>query len=165
MSDALTLGAQALALVLVVTALATALGAIMSRSLLAMCAYIAAAGALAAAAALLLRSGEGALALALFAAAWAPVLVLSGVSLSARSAKPVRSRTWLSVLAVAGTSLIILAPLLAAPAAAPATAQGGGEATPGLGFWAAPLILVAAAGCVGLLGYGERGAFGRGRGA
>ena len=30
-----------------------------------------------------------------------------------------------------------------------------------LGFWLAPLLLVAAAACVGLLGYGERGALQR----
>jgi hypothetical protein len=158
MNDAVALVFQVLALVLLIAAIAAALEAIMSRSLLAMCGHLTAAGALVATVVLLLRGGDGALAAALFAAAWAPINLLGAVLLSARAAKPWRSvRAWLSALAAAAAAMALLWPLSEMPAAASASTM----ATAGLGFWIAPVIAAAAAACVGLLGYGERGMFGR----
>ncbi len=143
-----------LAAPLLAAALAAGLGVIMARSLFAMCMCLAAAGASAAAAAALLEAGEGALALALVTAAWAPLLLLAAMLLSARAAKPLRrGRPYLSFVAAAATAGAVLwaAPELDAPARA-----AHGAAAP-LGVWPAMLLFVTGAACVGLLGYGERG--------
>jgi hypothetical protein len=164
MSELAGLGVQALALALAGCAIAAALGAILTRSLFAMCAYATAAGVLAAAVVLLLGASDGAFALALFAGAWAPILLLAGMLLSARSAKaPHRKLRWLSVLAAGAAAALMVWPLT--DPAATASAQRDAESAFGLGFWIAPLIFAAAAACVGLLGYGERGALGGGRSA
>lgn len=157
MTDTLALVFQILALVLLLAAVAAALEAIMARSLLAMCGHLTAAGALTATVVLLLRGGEGALAAALFATAWAPITLLGALLLSTRSAKASR-RAWLSVLAAAVAAGALIWPLAELPPGGP---PQGAEATAGLGFWIAPIVLAAAAACAGLLGYGERGAFGR----
>lgn len=151
-------GMQWLALLLACAVVASAIGAIVARSLFSMCMYLLAAGALAAAVVLLLGAGEGALALALFAAAWAPVLLLAAMLLSARAVKPMRrGRPWLSMGAATVSAGAILWPAAELGArAAPASEMSG------LGFWLAPLIFATAAACLGLLGYGERGALGRG---
>ncbi len=143
-----------LAAPLLAAALAAGLGVIMARSLFAMCMCLAAAGASAAAAAALLGAGEGALALALVAAAWAPLLLLAAMLLSARAAKPRRrGRPYLSIVAAAVSAGAILwaAPELEAPA------RSVHGAAASLGVWPAMLLFVAGAACVGLLGYGERG--------
>lgn len=159
MTEALGLVFQLLALVLLVAAIAAALEAIMARSLLAMCGHLAAAGALVGVVVLLLGGGDGALAAALFAIVWAPITLLGAVLLSTRSAKPGRSgRVWLTLLAAIVAAGALMWPLAELPAAAPSETE---TATRGLGFWLAPILLAAAAACVGLLGYGERGALGR----
>lgn len=159
MTEALGLVFQVLALVLLLGAVAAALEAITARSLLAMCGHLAAAGALIAAVVLLLGGGDGALAAALFAAVWAPVMLLGAVLLSTRAVKPLpRRRSWLSMIAAAGAAGVLLWSLTELPAA---PAGEHADATLGIGFWIAPVILAAAAVCAGLLGYGERGAFGR----
>lgn len=150
-----------LALVLMGVAIASSLGALAARSLFATCMHVLTVGVSAAAAALLLHAGEGALAMALFAAAWAPVLLMATMLLSARVTKARRRLPWLGLfgaIAAAGATWWPFAELATAPAAAPSHALGG------LGFWLTPLIVVAAAACVGVLGYGERGALTRGPG-
>jgi hypothetical protein len=95
-------------------------------------------------------------AFALFAAAWAPVLLLAAMLLSARSAKAQR-RAWpLPSLAAAGLAAAALWwPLLDLRAGAPAVTA---EPVAALSFWLAPIVFVAVATCLGALGYGERGA-------
>jgi hypothetical protein len=146
-----------LALVLGLAALVASVAALMARSLFAMCMCIAAAGALATGVLLALRAGDAGLVVALFSAAWAPILLLGTILLSVRSVKPMRGAPWFSLAAAgaAGTAIMWVVPDLT-PAAAQAS---GGEGA--VGPWLAPLLLVAAAACVGLLGYGERGALQR----
>lgn len=152
-----------LALGLMGVAIAAAVGAIASRSLFVMCVHVATAGVSVAAAGLLLRGGQGGLALALFAATWAPVLLMAAMLLGARSAKGAQRRTpWLSWIGAAFATGAIWWPLLELRGAAP---EMGAHALAGLGFWLAPIALAAGAACVGVLGYGERGAYARGPGA
>src|SRR5262249_38645826 len=83
-------GRHLLALVLTCGAGVVAVGALTARSLFALCMYVAAAAALATGAALALGAGDAGLGLALFAAAWAPVLLLAAMLLSGRTVKPTR---------------------------------------------------------------------------
>jgi hypothetical protein len=149
-----------LALALMGVAIASAIGALAARSLFVTCMHVLTSGISVAAATLLLRAGDGGLALALFATAWAPVLLMAAMLLSARATKATRRRLpWLSILGAATAACAIWWPLLELSAAAPVTSS---YALAGLGFWLAPVVLAAAAGCVGMLGYGERGPFTRG---
>ncbi len=152
-----------LALALMVVAIASAIGALAARSLFVACMHVLTVGVSVAAAALLLRGGDGGLALALFATAWAPVLLMAAMLLSARASKSARLRLpWLSVLGAAVAAGAIWWPLLELSAAAPVTPA---DALKGLSFWLAPVLLVTGAACVGVLGYGERGALTRRPGA
>lgn len=137
-------------------AIATAIGAVLARSLFVTCVHVTVTGVAVAAAVLLLGADDGGVALALFAAAWAPVLLMAAMLLSVRATKTaqVRAFPWLSLLGAAAAAVAIWWPLLEL-AAAPAAIQGE---LAGLSFWLAPLLLVAGAGCVGVLGFGERGA-------
>ncbi len=148
-------GLQWLALAFLCATAVTAVAALMARSLVAMCMYLAAAGVLAAAAMLALGAGDGALTLALFLAAWAPLLLLAAMLLTARATRAKR-RGWpwfsLSAAIAAAAGVLFAVPDLGG-AAAPAAANPGA-----IGAWLAPLLLAAAAACVGMLGYGERGA-------
>jgi hypothetical protein len=119
-----------------------------------MCVSVAAMCAVGAAATLAFGYGVAGVALALFGAALAPVLLLAGVLLSARAAKPqARGAPWLTLACGAAAAGAILwpAPELAA-AARPLSAIAGSHT-----LWLAVLVFVAAAACAGLLGYGERG--------
>lgn len=146
------------ALGLLAAAIVAAFGAIAARSLFVTAMHLVAAGASVAAMVLVLGGGEGSLATALFAAAWAPVLLMAAMLLSARATRQARGRVpWLSMLGalvVAGAVWWPLAEL------APMSAQAERHAAVGLGFWIAPILLAAATACLGLLGYGERGAIG-----
>jgi hypothetical protein len=150
-----------LALALMGVAIASSVGALAARSLFVTCMHVLTAGVSVAASVLVLRSGQGGLALALFAAAWAPVLLMAAMSLSVRATKgAVRRLHWLSFLGAAVAMCAIwwpLAELLSAPPVAI------GNELNGLSFWLAPLVLVVGAASVGILGYGERGALTRGR--
>ena len=138
-------------------AIATAIGAVLARSLFVTCVHVTVTGVAVAAAVLLLGADDGGVALALFAAAWAPVLLMAAMLLSVRATKApqVRAFSWLSLLGAAAAAIAIWWPLLELAAAAPVAIQGE---LAGLSFWLAPLLLVAGAGCVGVLGFGERGA-------
>jgi hypothetical protein len=147
--------AQTLAFAFALAAIAAALTALSVRSLFAMCMGLAGAGACAAIALLALGAGEGALAMALFGAALAPVLMLAGVLLSARTAKALKhGPIWFSAVAAsaAGAAIVWAAPELAVAPAPPALS---GAAAP----WLAALVFVAVLGVVALLGFGERGPF------
>ena len=110
---------------------------------------------------ILLRSGQGGLALALFAAAWAPVLLMAAMSLSARTTKGgLRRLPWVSLLCAAIATSAVWWPLAELLRAPPVTISGE---LGGLSFWLAPIVLVAGVACAGMLGYGERGALMRRR--
>jgi len=145
-----------LALTFSAGALACALATAMSRSLFAMCMSLASAHACAAVAIMSLGASDGALTLALFGAGLAPFLMLAGLLLSARAAK-VYKRGPVVLAAVtasaAGVAMLWAAPELGATSAPMMHAHGA------IGPWLAALLFVAAMGCVGLLGYGERGPF------
>lgn len=151
-----------LALALIAVAIASAAGALLARSLFVTCMHVIAAGVSCAAAAMLLRAGDGALAFAVFAGAWAPVLLLAAMLLSARSAKTSRrGLPWLSIASATVAAAAIWWPLFELRGAAPLPAAQPVEA---LSFWLAPLVFAAVVTCLGALGYGERGALTR-RGA
>jgi uncharacterized MnhB-related membrane protein len=160
MSAALTsLGAQALALALTLGVIAAALGALTARSLYVMGVYLAAAGALAAVAMLALGAPDASLAQALFGFVLAPVILLAALLLSAQGAKPRRrGLPWLTIAAALAAGGVVL---WAAPELAAATRGVEAPFVGALAPWLAPLVFVAAAACVGLLGYGERGALQR----
>jgi uncharacterized MnhB-related membrane protein len=141
------------AIVLLALVAALALTLLTARSLFMVCVLSAALSGLAAVALLALGRGEAAIALALVGAGVAPILLMGGVLLSARTVKPRRrGAPWLSTLAAA---LAAAAVLWAAPdiAASPPIAAAPG----GAGLALAALIFVAIAGCAAMLGYGERG--------
>ncbi len=153
--NAEALFAQALALVFTLAAIAAALTALSVRALFATAMGLAGACACAAVALTALGAGEAALALALFGAALAPVLMLGGVLLSARAAKALNhGPIWFTAIAAAATAVAVAwgAPELAA---APPSRGLDGAAAP----WLAALVFVAALGVVALLGFGERGPF------
>ncbi len=152
-----------LALALLGVAVASAIGAVAARSLFVTCMHLVTTGVSVAAAVLLLQAGEGGLALALFAAAWAPVLLLAVTLLSTRATRA--ERRGAPIVSIVGASLAACAiwwPLFELAAVAP---TGIPHEFHGLAFWLAPIVLVAGAGCVGVLGYGERGALTRRPGA
>ena len=145
------------ALALMCAAFAVALGALLARALFVMCMYLVAAGALAAGALALLYGG-GAAGVALMFAGIAPVALLGLILLSVRTTKAQRrARPWLSVGAAGGVALVVLW----------STSELGvmtqAEAPPpeAIGAWMAPIVFVAVAAFIGLLGYGERGALQR----
>lgn len=146
-----TLPFAAAALMLAV--LATAAAALMARSLFAMCVGLAAAGATGSAMLISLSARDGALALAIVAAGWAPLLLFGAMLLSTRTSKNrARGLPWLTGLAGAGAILVFAWVGIQIEAPAP-------RSTPHaeLGVLAAPLLLVVASICIGLLGFGERG--------
>ncbi|MBX3430729.1 MAG: hypothetical protein KF779_14190 [Hyphomonadaceae bacterium] len=145
-----------LALALLGVAIATAIGALLARSLFVSCLHVTVTGVSVAAVVLLLRGGDAAVALALFAAAWTPVLLMAAMLLSARVTKARQARRfpWLGLLSAAVAVVAIWWPLLDVVTSAPLRAQ---NELPGLSFWLAPPLLVAGIACVGALGFGERG--------
>jgi|CXWL01.1.fsa_nt_gi hypothetical protein len=138
---------------LMLAVLAAAAAALMARSLFAMCVGLAAAGATGSVTLLALSSRDGALALAMVAAGWAPVLLFGAMLLSTRTSKSgARGLPWLTGLAGAGAILVFAWVGLRIEAPAPLSAPHTE-----LGVLAAPLLLVVASICIGLLGFGERG--------
>ncbi|MGD9815016.1 MAG: hypothetical protein AB7V17_05865, partial [Hyphomonadaceae bacterium] len=87
----------------------------------------------------------------------APVLLMAATLASAPAVRARRAFPWLSVAAAALAAAVVVASMLDLPPL-PQAARAAPR-TVALGFWLAPLLLAAAAACVGLLGYGERGAF------
>lgn len=141
-----------LASVLALGAGVMAVVALRARSLFVTAACVAGVAALSAAAVLLLGGGDGAVAIAAFGVAIAPVVVMGGVLLSARTAKTMRSGVWPSAVAVVA-GLAAAAAIAPELAAAPATTLPHAPTS----LWLGALVFVAAAACVAVLGYGERG--------
>lgn len=149
-----------LALALMLGAIVAGCGAAMTRTLYSLVMYVAAAAAFVAAALLALGAGDGALAAALLGVGLAPFLLLAAMLLSSRTAKPRQhGRPWLTIATAAAAASVIFwtLPDLGTPVQEPLDLQAPRALAP----WIAPLIVVAAAACVGLLGFGERGAFSR----
>lgn len=153
-----------LALALVLGVVTAAVAAATARSLFVMVLALIAAAAMAACALLAHGMGDAALGLALLLGGVAPFLLLALLLLSARTAKPLRSRPWLAILAaIAAAGAILFAlPDLGAPHPTPS------ELIPPLApnaiaAWTAPLVFVGALACFALLGFGERGVFERSR--
>lgn len=156
------LALKALALLLTLGAIAAALGAVTARSLFATVMYLLMVGALAGAAVLALGVGDAALALLLLMIGVAPTLLLGGVLLTTRAAKTRRGGApWLSLAGGFAVALVLGWGVSDLGAANIATHAGPGALAP----WLAPLAFVAAAACLGLLGYGERGALEKQSGA
>jgi hypothetical protein len=155
---ALEWGVHVLALVFLAGALACALATAMSRSLFAMCMSLASAHACAAVVLMSFGAGDASLTLAVFGAGFAPVLILAGLLLSSRAAKTYKRGPVL--LAAVSAALAGVAMLWATPELG-ATAATVGRTYGATGPWLAALMFVTAIGCVGLLGYGERGPFER----
>lgn len=131
---------------------AAAASVLMARSLFSACVGLAAVCASGAGALLALGYGDGALTLALVGAGVAPVLLLAGVLLTARAARPRRGRfPWLSMTGALGAAAALM---WVAPTLAPSEAIASPR---GVSIAFAALIFVAVAACVALLGYGERG--------
>lgn len=145
-----------LAVALLGVAIAAAIGAFLARSLFVTCLNVTVSGVAVAAAVLLMRADDGGIALALFAAAWAPVLLMAAMLLSVRAAKAQQPRRfpWLSLVGAVVAGVAIWWPLVELARAAPVEIQ---NELAGLSFWLAPLVLVAGVACVGVLGFGERG--------
>jgi uncharacterized MnhB-related membrane protein len=156
------LAAQAspwIAAALIFLTLAAALAVLTARSLFSVGIGIAAMCACAAGALLALGYGDGALAFALFGAGLAPVLLLGGVLLSSRAARPrARRLPWLTIAAavVAGGTMLWASPALVAE-------QPIASSRDGIPLGLVALVFVSVAACVALLGYGERGVFGGSR--
>lgn len=159
MSDALvTEGAHWVALVLIAAAIACACAAAMARSLFSMTAWLFAIAALASAALLALSAGDSALNLILLGVGFTPALILALLLLSTRAAKSRRrGAPWLTITAAAAAgAVVVMGALKLAPSAAPVAAPPGALAP-----WLVLLVFTGAIACVGLLGFGERGALER----
>ena len=159
MSEAIVAdGAHWLALALIAAAIASACGVAMARSLFSMTAWLFVIAALASAALLALSAGESALNLALLGVGFAPALVLALLLLSTRASKSRRrGAPWLTIATASAVSAVmVMGALKLAPSAALVTAPPGA-----LGPWLALLVFTGAIACVGLLGFGERGALER----
>lgn len=152
MTDFAHAAAQWFGLALIVFAAVSALGALAARSAFAMIMYLVVTAAFATAALAALGAGEAGLGLALAGVAIAPFLLLGAVLLSARASK--RSAFPWASTAIGAAALLPIGWTLADLRGAPAlTEQSAGVS----GLWLALIVFVAAAACVGLLGFGERG--------
>lgn len=143
-----------LAPLLMLSVLVAGIAALFARSLFvtSICACVA--GAIASVLLVLLGAVSGALTLVLVVAAWAPLLLLSAMLLSKRTAKSHGRRPWLSIVAAAGA---VCALAWAGAAIEPDSALTPARASAGIAYWLALLALTLGAVCVGLLGPGERG--------
>lgn len=140
-------------------AIATAVGAATARSLFATCMFAVTTSALAAIALLAFGAGDAALAQSLVGVGVFPFLFLAGLLLSARATRQrPGGRPWLTIAAAGGAAVLTFSVL---PQIGAAGAEPVATAILTVAPWLAPLVLVAAAACVGLLGFGERGALER----
>jgi len=152
MSVAVTDAAAWLAVILALGAGVLAVAMLRSRSLFVTAAALAAMTALAAGVLVLLGGGDGAVALAAFGVGVAPLLLLGGVLLSARTAKGGRGGWIVHGVAIGAA---VAAAAMIAPEWSPRLSVEAAQAPAGL--WLGVLVFVAACVCVALLGYGERG--------
>lgn len=148
---------QWLGVVLLVAALAAALGVMLARSLFALCMHVLATGATIAVFVALVNAADVGLMIAAAVIA-VSILMICGVTLTARTVKAAQTHgaslaRILGAAAVAALLIAMAAPQFALSAPAPPTG-GALHVT----VWLAPLMLTLAAACLGLLGFGERGA-------
>lgn len=141
-----------LAVALAMGAAVLAFAMLRSRSLFITAAAVAAMSALAASALLFLGGGDGVISLVAFGVGVAPVLLMGAVLLTARTAKS--GRGGVIVHGAALVAAIAAAVLVAPELGAGATSTAPAAPTP---LWLGGLVFVAAAACVAVLGYGERG--------
>ncbi len=157
--DLAEVAAPWIGVVLLLLGAAVGVGVLVARSLFAVCVGMAALAAIMAAALAALGHGDGALSLGLFGAGVAPVLLMAGVLLSGRAAKPRKQAwPWMSALAATLTAAVIVvfaSEFSVAPRAIAAPNS--------IGLWLALLVFAPIAGCAALLGYGERGVLRRSR--
>ncbi len=131
-----------------------AVAALLARSLFVTSICVCVAGAMASVVLVLLGAGPGALTLALVVGAWGPLLLLSAMLLSTRTAKGLARRPWFSIFAAtAAACSLAWVGAAAGPPAATMSAPAGAE----IAYWLTLLALILAATCVSLLGLGERG--------
>jgi hypothetical protein len=147
--------ARWLAFVLASGAAIAGIGAGMARTHFVSVLYLAAAMMLAAMAMLAFGADQAAVALAIAGIAWVPLFLFGGVLLSGKAVRSRARGRWL-VTAVAIMSGAVVA--WAARDSLPETALAAPQ---GFGVWLAPLILAPTIVCIGLLGFGERGALER----
>ncbi|MEZ5996001.1 MAG: hypothetical protein R3C25_09615 [Hyphomonadaceae bacterium] len=148
------------AAIMVLAAGAACFGLAVARSLLGATIYLFIAGAAASVAVGLLGKGAAATMLAVVACGWAIVLLLAAMLLTTRLARTSqrRSAPW-ATLALG----IVLLGVLCFPLRELQAAMGVRETPQYFVPWLAPLLLVAVAGCLALLGFGERGVLGGGK--
>jgi uncharacterized membrane protein len=149
--------AQWLGVALLALAFAAAIGVMLARSLFALCMHVFTTGVAIAAFVALVGDADAGLVTAAAVIA-ASVLMIWGVTLTARAVKasPLPGSGIVRVLGSLGAGALLIAmaaPQVALPAPAP---HQGGE--PQIAVWIAPLMLTLAVACLGLLGFGERGA-------
>ncbi len=145
-----------IAVLMLIGALAAAVATSAARALVALVLYFVVTCALLAAAVVALGSGDGALAVVLFGVGVAPFALLGVLLLSVRAVKQRRGRfPWFTVAAsvAAAAATYVALPDLGPPQ----TAQSDASPAP----WLALLVFVAGAAALGVLGFGERGAFER----
>jgi len=157
-SDLLTHG---LALVFALLALVAAAGAAVARAHFVMTMLLTATALFAGLTLMSLSQASAALTLVVMGGGVLPVLFLGAVLLSTRAVRSKRrgGGVWMVLLAGAAAGIVVWASQ-DIPARSPPQALPVGSPA-----WLGALLLAAAIVCVGLLGYGERGAFeGRSRG-
>lgn len=147
-----------LAVAFMALALTLAAAAVVSRSLFAMALYVCLCAVAVAAATAAIGLDTGALAATTAGGVWLPLLLFMGFALGARAVKPTSGAwPWASLFTVAVLAAIVIwstrGHALLPVDIVGSIVRGGASITPGL----AALALVTAAGCVALLGYGERG--------
>lgn len=143
-----------LAFALLLAVLTACCVALLSRSLFVACLCLVAAGAAGTAVLLLLGQASSATEFALFAAAWAPLLLVGSTVLSKRAAKARARGPWLSIALGSCAAAALIWALLADT---PVTEIGPVFDLKSAAFWFAPLFLVLGVGAMALAGYGERG--------
>jgi hypothetical protein len=153
MTGFVQLAAPWMAVSAVILALIAAAAVFMARSLFTLAMSIAAFCACMAGGVAALGFGDASLALAVFGAAIAPVVLLGGMLLTARSVKPRKSALpWLSIVAALGAAAAMLWAIPTIDLSASITkAQGSSGAD------VVAVLFAACVGCIAVLGYGERG--------
>jgi len=147
-----------IAALFVAFAIAAACAAATARSLVSMSFSVFVCAAFAAATLLVLGRGGGALDIALLGAGLGPCIVLAVLLLSARATRSgKRTPPWITIAAAA----VLCGALFIGLPQLPALPSRAAEAEPGIAFWLAGIVFVAGVACLGLLGFGERGALTR----
>ena len=150
--------APGIAALFIAFAIAAACAAATARSLVSMSFSVFVCAAFTATALFVLGRGGAALDIALLGAGLAPCIVLAMLLLSARATRSgKRMPPWVTIAAASILCAVVFLSLPQLPAL-PARAD---NAEAGLAFWLAAIVFVTGVSCLGLLGFGERGALTR----